>query len=1406
MKIRKAKQVISKALASSRSSARSNAIFEPMEKRVLMSTTIGPVTPSLTTEAESTKVYDTNSYMGVGLQGGYYDWGFLEYGNNNPSSSATPPSGLFGQSGVSNVSSVSIALDNTATSGRYAPVAGTFDIYVLPSESFASGNVRYAGSATSTVGLGALSTTNGGETTLGLPGDGGPMDATYEVGSFTITSGLPSGYTTFTGSTTGSTTSDTTGNATGSTDVLGVNAAATIASDINNGVPVRFAIVGTSSSFFADWEGNYKTGGTAPTLALTYNNQLPEVAIAGSVAPTQTAAGMPVTNGSAGTINITENDKVAGNSTTAVITVNNTGSTANATTVNYTLSNQSNATITSPLTGSVTIPAGSSSATFNVSFGDITAEANTGSVVVTLTDPGTNGTPVLFPTGGNTTTVVDTYLQGQTVQFDAANNYSINENAGTATFTIDRTFSGGQTTGNASVVFNTFNGTPYSYSAGPQSPQDAEAGRDYTTTTQTVNFTGSQTTATVTVPILDVPTFAGTRYFNIALLNPSTGAQLGLSNAQTVAITDNAVSGDAVVTGTTSDGSGKGSSGIETSGPYYTDSFLPLVSQLQGSFGYATFPEVEFNLGAGNLPSTPIGPVQSLTLSVYNTATTGGYGGVAGNFDIYALTNPSGPTTGLAYAATGDTGASVLSTSGDQAAGPVYLGTAYFPNNQVGYNDYTVDNISSAVGNTLAQLLDSGSPLRLALIPSSGSSVAADLEGNFTKDQPMISILAGASANNYENFSVSASDSPTKGATTETITVTRSALAGGDLNDTASVSYNTSDGTAVAGNDYTATTGVLNFAANQTSATITVPLLDPTSQHGDKYFNVNLFSPTANMSNGTTYVGLLGSPSTETVDIVDSTTIDTYGQSDLVADIEATGPYNAGKYLDVAGTGNTYPSFGVADFNDTAQSDNGGGEGFNLPSNNVGTINELTLYTVNAPDKSVSGPVDVYLVSNYSASLTTGTSLAFNTSDPSGEGLAGQLGTTYLLGQVNYSASQSANGFTALSVTGSSPSTLAILAYDLNNNLPFRFAFTPESSSVNVTWAGNISATAGGSFNNTLPAANGQNDPNSDLEEPILGINYSPAVSGSIPAWLSLAPGATVNYSSSADTLEVTSGTASIVDDPGKSTYGQGAVAITVDNGATLDIAPAAGNGNAVHIGTLSIASGAHAAITATPTTGTPNVLFIAGTNGTSGLTISGGTLDIANNDLDVANGALPAVDSQIKLGYNGGLWNGASGIISTSAPSSHYLEGIGAINNVNGTGVQLYQTFDGQTAASTDVLVRYTYVGDANLDGRVDGSDYANIDSAFNFNKTHLTNPLTGWFNGDFNYDGAIDGSDYTLLDNVFNTQGTPLAGPTAQVAAQIATPTSSILNTATSSNPFSNKKVHKLIDLVLQDLVTSK
>jgi hypothetical protein len=199
-----------------------------------------------------------------------------------------------------------------------------------------------------------------------------------------------------------------------------------------------------------------------------------------------------------------------------------------------------------------------------------------------------------------------------------------------------------------------------------------------------------------------------------------------------------------------------------------------------------------------------------------------------------------------------------------------------------------------------------------------------------------------------------------------------------------------------------------------------------------------------------------------------------------------------------------------------------------------------------------------------------------------------------------------------------------------------------------------------------------------------------------------------------------------------------------------------------------------------------------------SALTIeTGSKLDMTNNDLVVHNASstaaaaeLTQITSQIKNGFNGGSWTGLGGITSSTAAASSNTA-LGVELNSNGNGGTLVSDFDGQPVTNTDVLVKYTYFGDANLDGVVNGSDYTLIDNAFNFNSANPTTPLTGWRNGDFNYDGVINGDDYILIDNAFNTQGPAITAVTAggadggTPAEMIATDTDQIAAASSAAVP---------------------
>ena len=131
-------------------------------------------------------------------------------------------------------------------------------------------------------------------------------------------------------------------------------------------------------------------------------------------------------------------------------------------------------------------------------------------------------------------------------------------------------------------------------------------------------------------------------------------------------------------------------------------------------------------------------------------------------------------------------------------------------------------------------------------------------------------------------------------------------------------------------------------------------------------------------------------------------------------------------------------------------------------------------------------------------------------------------------------------------------------------------------------------------------------------------------------------------------------------------------------------------------------------------------------------------------------DGLLPWLQS----GSNNGTWSGsgvATAMTAAIAPSS--LTTLGAADASDLLGISGTQTavWNGQTVDASAVLVKYTYAGDANLDGVITGDDYFQIDSGF-------PQSAHGWLNGDFNYDGVITGDDYFLIDSAFPAQGAPL------------------------------------------------
>ena len=144
-------------------------------------------------------------------------------------------------------------------------------------------------------------------------------------------------------------------------------------------------------------------------------------------------------------------------------------------------------------------------------------------------------------------------------------------------------------------------------------------------------------------------------------------------------------------------------------------------------------------------------------------------------------------------------------------------------------------------------------------------------------------------------------------------------------------------------------------------------------------------------------------------------------------------------------------------------------------------------------------------------------------------------------------------------------------------------------------------------------------------------------------------------------------------------------------------------------------------------------------------LTINGGgALDIADQTAILKSTTLLAAKAQIVIGYAGGAWTG-NGITSTDAraiaadASAAHKTAVGyATAGALGIG-----TFAGSSVGGTDVLLRYTLLGDANLDGVVTTSDFAALASDFN--------TAGSWSGGDFNNDGVVNALDFNAIATNF-------------------------------------------------------
>ncbi|MBL8331245.1 MAG: S8 family serine peptidase [Rubrivivax sp.] len=510
----------------------------------------------------------------------------------------------------------------------------------------------------------------------------------------------------------------------------GINCGADCSESYPSGTSVTLTAAAGSGAVFAGWSG--ACSGTAATCT---------VSMSAARAVTATFDAPPSTTVSFSAASYSVNE---GSATVAITVTRSSGvgtASVSFATANGTAQAGSDYTARS---GVVSFAAGVTSRTFTVAITNDTAVEGNETFSVSLSSP--TGATLGSPSTTTVTIVDNDTAPAATLQLSAAS-YSVNEGAGTATITVNRS-SG---TGTASVSYATSNGT-------------ATAGADYSATSGVLSFGSGVTSASFTVPIINDSTPEATETFTVTLSAPS-GATLASPSSATVSIVDN----DSAPTAT-----------IQFSSASYS-----------------------VNEGAG-----------TVTVSVTRSSGTG-----AASVN-YATSNGTA-TAGADYTATSGT---LSFSSGVTTASftvPITNDSTVEPN-----ETFTV-SLSSPVGGSL------GSP----------GTATVTIVDNDTAPSTTVQFH-------------SATYSVNEGASTVAITVTRSSGVG-----TASVSFATSNLSALAGSDYVSRTGVLSFAEGVTSRTFTVAIVNNTIAEPSETFRITLSSPVG---------ATLGANSQATVTIIDN--------------------------------------------------------------------------------------------------------------------------------------------------------------------------------------------------------------------------------------------------------------------------------------------------------------------------------------------------------------------------------------------------------------------------------------------------------------------------------------------------------------------------------------------------------
>ena len=563
--------------------------------------------------------------------------------------------------------------------------------------------------------------------------------------------------------------------------------------------------------------------------------------------------------------------------------------------------------------GSLTFAAGATSQTFTVAIIDDGDYEGDETINLALSNP--------FPTDvgatlGDPATAVLTIAEDEppppgSLQFSEPT-YTVTENGVTATITVDRV---GGSFGNVGVNYTSSDGT-------------ASAGSDYTAVSGSLSFADGVTSQTFTIDIIDDADFEGDETVNLALSDPTGGANLG---SQTSAVLTIAEDDPTPPVGS-----------LQFSAPTYTVRENDVtetitVARVGGSFGtvgvdYASSggsarAGSDYTAVSGSLSFADGVTSQTFTINILDDADYEGDETVN-----LALSNPTGG------ASLGAPASAVLTIAEDEPTPPV--GSLQFsaPTYTVVENGVTaritVTRVDGSFGTVAVNYATSDGTANVGsdYTAASGSLTFADgvtsqtftvdiindadYEGDETVNLVLSNPTGGAGLGAPASAVITiAEDDPVPPAgslqfsapaytvaengVTATISVSR---VGGSFG-TVGVSYTSGDGTATAGSDYTAVSGSLSFADGVTSQTFTIDILDDVEYEGDETVNLVLSNPSGGAG--------LGSPASAVLTIAEDEPIPPAGSLQFSAPTYTVTENGVTASITVTRVGGSFGTVGV---------------------------------------------------------------------------------------------------------------------------------------------------------------------------------------------------------------------------------------------------------------------------------------------------------------------------------------------------------------------------------------------------------------------------------------------------------------------------------------------------------------